>query len=275
MQNLTADVIEKMNYNELIGVVGETNRPPGGRRSIVHILNNTFVNKESKVLDIGTSTGTTALEIARLTHSNVIGVDINEMSLEQATERAKKLELQNVTFRKEDVTNLSFFDNMFDLIFCGNVLSIVNDNRKAFHECIRVTKSNGFLAVIPMYYIKTPSEIMVNKVREAIQVNIPVLFRDDVVNLYDHDHLEVFMIKDYMFDDINEKIVKNFVMNILQRSHLDNLNLEAKKMLEEKYLKSMLLFRENLSHMGYSIIILRKTNYKEDPELFTSSVIIK
>ncbi|MDO8656119.1 MAG: class I SAM-dependent methyltransferase, partial [Nanoarchaeota archaeon] len=88
LETLTAVDIEGMSYNELIGVVRETNRPPGGLRSIARIAQHTFLKTGQKVLDIGTSTGVTAIELARLTGATVHGIDINPLSLEEAERRA-------------------------------------------------------------------------------------------------------------------------------------------------------------------------------------------
>jgi len=43
--------------------------------------------------------------------------------------------------------------------------------------------------------------------------------------------------------------------------------------LHGKYKKYMLLFRDNLSIMGYTILILSKHRVWEDPELYTSTEI--
>ena len=270
IKNLTSKDIEKMNYNELIALVKETNRPPGGSRSIYYILDRLFISKESKILEIGTSTGFTALEIARLTKSEVKAIDINETSLGEAKERAKKENLENIIFMKADARVLPFEDGCFDLVFCGNLLSIIDKKEKAFEELKRVTKKSGFIAAIPMYYVKKPSQGLARKVSEAIGINITVTDKDYWLSFLKNPHFEIYFVKDFIFEDIKEEKVKEFVKNILSREHLKQLSKEAMEVLKRKYEEHMLLFRENLSHMGYLVIILKKKNESEDPELFTS-----
>lgn len=82
--SLTPEEIELMDYNEIIGLVKETNRIPGGRNTVFEIINRTCLNKESKVLEIGTSTGFTSIEISRFIKCNIKAIDINEDSLNEA-----------------------------------------------------------------------------------------------------------------------------------------------------------------------------------------------
>ena len=78
IEQYTVEQIRAMSYNELIGLVRETNRTPGGNRAIAAIARRLFVDARSTVLDIGTSTGSTALELTRLTGCAVVGIDKNE-----------------------------------------------------------------------------------------------------------------------------------------------------------------------------------------------------
>ena len=71
--------------------------------------------------------------------------------------------------RKEDITNLSFEDSLFDIVFCAHVLEHVKDDKKAMRELYRVLKKSGFAIIdVPIDYnrestleddsIKTPEE---------------------------------------------------------------------------------------------------------------------
>ena len=121
LRELTVKDVQNMSYNEIIGLTRETNRTPGGLDTIKEVARLLLVNRDTKLLDIGTSTGHTALEFARLTGCEVVGIDINTMSLEVARERAKCLKLDKVTFVEQDATNMQFEDETFDIVFAGNV----------------------------------------------------------------------------------------------------------------------------------------------------------
>lgn len=272
IKDLTVKDIEEMNYNELIGLTRETNRTPGGLETIKLVSKLLMLNKDTKILDIGTSTGHSALEFSRILNCKVIGVDINEMSLAIARERLEDFELKKAEFICEDATKMSFEDATFDVVFAGNVTSLIEDKSKALSEYWRVLVPNGYLVAVPMYYLEEPSECLINDVRKAIRVNIGVYNKRDWVNFFVSDDVEVFEEVDYRFLKCTDDEINAFCDYILNREHLDELSSDAKKVLGERYIKYMHLFNENLSHMGYTIFILRrKENEKyNDPQLYNS-----
>lgn len=277
IKKLKASDIRNMDYNQLISLVKETNRPPGGIDSISHILQKTFLNESSKILEIGTSTGFTAIEISKFIHCHITGIDINMDSLKEARKRASVLKLRKLKFIKADVLNLPFKNSSFDLAFCGNVLSIVNSFDLALKECVRVLKENSYIVFIPIYYVKTPPKEIVKKVSSAINVNITVKYKDEVIRFYDEslgNNFERIDSTDFVFSKITEKKIHSFVNNIMGNPHLRNLSKESYDVCFQKYLESMLLFKNNLSHMGYSILIYRKSNFLFDPILFTGEKVL-
>lgn len=270
IEKITPKDIEEMDYNQLIGLTKETNRLPGGRKTVFEIINRTCIDRNSKVLEIGTSTGFTAIELSKLVKCDITSIDINEMSLKEAEERANQEGLDNIRFMKADVNELPFDDSKFDLVIIGNVLSLMSNKEKAFDECRRVCKKTGFIAAVPMFYIEKPSEKLVKNVSNAIQVNITPLYKKDWDKFFDIPNLEVYFIEDYKFDYMGDDIIEKFVEDILKRDHLKKLNKDALEVLNKKYKDYMFLFRDNLSKMGFSIVLLSNKMLWEDPELYTS-----
>lgn len=268
---ITRNEIEKMDYNQLIGVVKETNRPPGGFRSILHVARDLRLSNDSKVLEIGTSTGITAIELAKLSHCSITAIDINPVSLEEARERAKSEGVDDfISFELQDATNLDYEDNSFDVVFCGNVTSLIENRDKALSEYRRILKPNGFLVAIPMYYVKEPSTELLDKVRNAIKVNIIPWDKKFWVDFFVQEKMEYLYEENYVFDNLSSEVVTKFANDILKRPHLKELDNEAMACLRDKYTDYMMIFRDNLSHMGYTIMYLRKTELEIDSELFTS-----
>jgi ubiquinone/menaquinone biosynthesis C-methylase UbiE len=263
-----------MDYNQLIGLVRETNRPPGGVDSIVTIAQRAFIRQGQRILDIGTSTGITSIELARLTGATVQGIDINPTSLEEARRRAARYRVDHLcSFHQQDATRLDEPDESFDLVFCGNVTSLISKRDRALGEYVRVLKLGGFVAAIPMYYIKPPSDALVDAVREAIKVRIEPLYKSYWADFFAVPPLQPCFCQDFAFDDIDPREVDEFVDQILMRPHLESLDSAARAALNRKYREHMQLFRDNLSHMGYSVMLLRKEPEPTDRELFTAHVV--
>jgi len=83
IEKITPKEIKEMDYNQIIGLIKETNRPPGGRKTVFEIVNRTCIDRESKVLEIGTSTGFTAIELSKLVKCKITSIDINENEFER------------------------------------------------------------------------------------------------------------------------------------------------------------------------------------------------
>lgn len=259
-----------MNYNQLIGIVNETNRPPGGKNTVFEIINRLHLSEQNKVLEIGTSTGFTAIEISRFVKCKIVSIDINEYSLAEARKRAKTEGLTNIEFLKADVKSLPFKPETFDVIIIGNVFSLIEEKEKALKECIRVSKKGGFIIAIPMYYLKTPSTKIIREVSNAIGIKISPKYKKDWLEFFSIPKLEIYWTKDLAFNYIDDDKVKSFVQTILDRLHLKSLHKQAFVELKRRYQEFIFLFRDNLSLMGFTIIFLSKRKIWEDPELFTA-----
>lgn len=271
LRALSPEIIGAMSYNELIGLVRETNRAPGGSKAIVEVAHQCFLNPGKTVLEIGTSTGITAIELTQLTGCKVVGIDINENSLAEARARANHKKVGHLcTFQKDDATTLSFPDESFDVVFCGNVTSLVSNRSKALAEYARVLKPGGLLAAIPMYYIREPSPQLVSDVCKAIRVNITPQYRQDWENFFKISPFVTLSQSNFSFDDLPVATVNEFCRMILKRPHLQSLPADSQQALNKIYTEFMQLFRVNLAHMGFSTIILRKESPDIDAELFTS-----
>ena len=275
ISELTKEDILEMSYNELIGLVRETNRTPGGLNTIKDVARKLCLNNNSKILDIGTSTGHTSLEFGRLLNCEVVGIDINEESIKTATERCSRFNLEKVSFKLDDATNMTFNDNTFDVVFAGNVTSLVSNRENALKEYWRVLKPNGHLVAVPMYYLETPSEDLLQKVRDAIQVNIQAQYKDSWKEFFLRENDEVFEEIDYKFIKCSDEEIDKLCDDILSRDHLKELPEDAMEALQVQYRNFMHLFNENNSHMGFTIFIIRQKESGEfnDPELFHSELV--
>ncbi|NDA64183.1 MAG: class I SAM-dependent methyltransferase [Chitinophagia bacterium] len=115
---LTSKDILKMSYVQFIAFLKETNRCPGGKKSIRLILQNTFANSNSRILEIGSNTGFTSLEIARITAREVIGIE----PIQEAVDESNNLLMsdtqeiqQKVRFLKASAYDIPFTKEAFDI----------------------------------------------------------------------------------------------------------------------------------------------------------------
>jgi SAM-dependent methyltransferase len=113
-----------------------------------------FIGKVDNVLDVGCSTGGTAVAVALspiLQPTQVIGLDPNQLSLEAARVRALGYELSPARLSFQHITpgeSLPFADGSFHLTLCVSVLEYVSTlegRRQLAEEIHRVTRRGGYI----------------------------------------------------------------------------------------------------------------------------------
>ena len=79
-----------------------------------HIIKKLNLKKNQKVLDIGSGWGTLAIEIAKRSKCEVLGITLSENQLKYSIQKAKELNLENqVRFKLMDYRQI---DEKFDAI---------------------------------------------------------------------------------------------------------------------------------------------------------------
>lgn len=170
---MTTDDIKKLDYSEIVGILDERNRPSGGIKTIQEVCLNSFIKTTSKVLEIGSNTGFTSVNINLLTGSEVTGVDINEISIKNALNYEQKTGA-SVEFVTASATSLPFPDSQFDMVWASNVTSFISDKSKALSEYSRVLNYRGYLVLVPIYYTQNPPQEILDSVSQAINSQVEV-----------------------------------------------------------------------------------------------------
>jgi len=116
------------------------------------------LKSNTNLLDLGCGSGRFSIGAAQMGF-NTIGVDITPQAIETAKQRAKQLEITNVNFLCEDMTNLPFEDKVFDYTICPrfsiNAVATFSQRRKAVKEMLRVVKNGGmvFIESFNIFYL--------------------------------------------------------------------------------------------------------------------------
>ncbi|WP_419777157.1 pseudaminic acid biosynthesis-associated methylase [Malaciobacter marinus] len=137
-------------------------------------LNNRFlknINKDAKILEVGTNIGNQLLHLQSMGFKNLYGIEIQERAINFAKKRA-----DNLNIIKGDALDIPFKDAYFDLVFTSGVLIHISpDNINfAIDEIYRVTNSYiwGF-----EYYAKEYTDLM-------YQGNKNLMWKADFMKLY-------------------------------------------------------------------------------------------
>jgi 2-polyprenyl-3-methyl-5-hydroxy-6-metoxy-1,4-benzoquinol methylase len=127
----------------------------------------------SRALDIGCGICANSLRLARRGYV-VSAADYSEPILVQARKNVAKQGLSDrITIGREDILNLSFPNDHFDLVLCWGVLMHIPEAQRAINELIRVTKPSGFI-VLEEINQNAPEALLMRLAWSALKKNVTI-----------------------------------------------------------------------------------------------------
>lgn len=264
-----------MDYSTFVGLIKERNRPSGGIRTIHNVAINAFVNSKKKMLEIGSNTGFASVNMSLLTGCKVIGIDINQKSIDEAIMYAKQQGINHkVKFIKASALKLPFKENKFDIVWASNVTSFISNKTKAIEEYSRVLKPGGILAIIPIYYIKNVPNKILTDVSRAIGSDVKrwdkkfwiSLFTD--TNKLDSKYkIELFYQKDFKYLDRSD-FISQYTEEVINKNISKKYPSEDLLKIKNRFKYFINLFNNNLKYAGFSILLFQKRTTLDETELF-------
>jgi ubiquinone/menaquinone biosynthesis C-methylase UbiE len=118
------------------------------------------------VLDAGCGTGIFSIIFARNGAAQVTGIDISEGSLETAKALKAKFGLDNASFQKQDMLNLPFDDESFDIVWAWGTVHHTTDPFTAMAELLRVLKTGG--SILLAVYTRTRVTFLHDFIRKTL-----------------------------------------------------------------------------------------------------------
>ncbi len=103
--------------------------------------------QSDSVLDIACGTGIISCEFAKIV-TQVTGIDLTPAMIERAKILQKDNNLNNITWRIGDVSNLPFDDNIFSIVVTRYSFHHIIEPKKVLEEMKRVCVSGGKIMII-------------------------------------------------------------------------------------------------------------------------------
>lgn len=263
---------ENMNYVQFISFIRETNRCPGGKDTIGWILHNSFATKSTKVLEIGSNTGFSSLEIARTMQCSTLGIDPVAEAVEASREELKRdtPEIQGlVRFEVGSAYDIPCTDNSIDLIVAGGSTSFMDDKQTAISEMKRVLRPWGFLSVTNLFYHTPPPQPVLDAVSSVIGITIKPMTAEDWVNTYTNlGDFELYKYERAKLSSRTSEEIDTYIDYFMHKPHITKLSEQERQALRQKWGQIIGVFNENHKYLGFIKAILRKRTVEEEPELF-------
>lgn len=261
-----------MNYVEFISLLKETNRCPGGKDTIHWILRNSFANSSFNVLEVGSNTGFSSLEVARTIRCNVLGIDPVPEAVQTAKEDLDRDvdEIKNlVSFKVGSAYDIPCNESSVDLIIAGGSTSFMDDKEKAIIEMERVLKPWGMLSVTNLFYHTKPPKKVLDSVANVIGVSIKPMSSDDWVNIYlETGNLELYKYETANLKPRSKEEISEYIEYFISKPHIKQLPNEEQQAIRLRWLEILEVFNENHKYLGFIKALLRKRSVEEEPELF-------
>jgi ubiquinone/menaquinone biosynthesis C-methylase UbiE len=113
------------------------------------------------ILDVGCGVGGPTLELARLSHGEITGLDIYQPSLDELSRRIEEEGLpERVRVMNCSLLEMDFPDESFDIIWSEGSIHVIGFER-GLREWRRFIRPNGFLVIHDMIWLRPdpPQEI--------------------------------------------------------------------------------------------------------------------
>ena len=136
--------------------IKEVKKKLGGQFSFMFDFINSIVrdlklNKDAKILDVGTGQGRMAIILALNDYNIITGEpegDDPDYAQQDWLASAKKVNVDHlISFKYFEAEKLPFEDDFFDAIFSMGSLHHIGDKAAAFSEFSRVLKTNGMICI--------------------------------------------------------------------------------------------------------------------------------
>jgi ubiquinone/menaquinone biosynthesis C-methylase UbiE len=269
---LTVSDIQHLNFSQTVGLVNEPNMCSGGAATIRAVLREgPALAAGDRILEVGSNTGFSVLEMASATHCEVQGIDIEESSVRFSQEKAAALGLANAHFSVGDGTKIAFPDEHFDMVFASNVTSFIPDRGRAIDEYYRVLKRFGVLAAVPIFYHRRPPARLLAEVEQAVGAPLPRFSRADWEEMFGLPGSELFFSEEYEYLDLSPAQIDAYVAAVLAQPCNDGMTEELKEAAGQRLHYFYTLFNENLGYARYAILLYRKSQPTAFPVLHASA----
>lgn len=178
--------MKKEQGHQFLKKLGKTRLRPGGITGTNFLLAHADFKAGDNVLEVACNKGVNLLELAEKNPATAfVGIDIDKVSIEEATAAANKKGLKNIKFLRGDAFHLEFEDNSFDYVINEAMLTMLSNKSKerALKQYFRVLKPEGLLLTHDIALINNYEETR-KVLSGSINVNVFPLPKKEWKELY-------------------------------------------------------------------------------------------
>jgi ubiquinone/menaquinone biosynthesis C-methylase UbiE len=184
---------------------------------LISLINKHFDEdfKPKNALDFGCGTGRLSIPLAQRA-DKVVGIDVSQDMLSEATKNAEKFKLKNVEFKLSDDELSQVKGQTFDLVNSYIVLQHINVERgmQIIAKMLKILKPGGIGALQITY---SSNKLRTNKIATYLRYRIPLVH--GILNLLKGAPYSKPLMQMNLYD-------MNAVLHVLQQNEVENTNLK-------------------------------------------------
>ena len=257
MKKLSKQEVAELGLYDFLGYIDAFDSPYiGGLVGTRSLIERLGVPKDEnfRILEVGCASGFTSCMIAQEYGCDMTGIDISEVLISKAQDRADRMGLSNVRFQVADATQLPFDDDSFDAVFGVALVALIPNKEYVLNELKRVTKPGGLIGTLDLFAKSGADEEIV----DSFSTSMKTLLEYDV-EIMDIERWE-HIFKKSELDDIKIAEIYNDVL-LLTRKRSGTIKATL-KMLYHMLINSVVRKRM------MKLLRLRKTAIIQDDEGF-------
>ncbi|MFX1332715.1 MAG: class I SAM-dependent methyltransferase [Promethearchaeota archaeon] len=174
--------VAKLGLYDFLGYIDAFDSPYiGGIEGTLRLIERLGIQKDEnfRVLEVGCASGFTSCMIAEDYGCQVTGIDISEVLISKAQDRADRMGLANVRFQVADATQLPFDDNSFDAVFGVALVALIPLKVEVLNELMRVIKPGGSIGTLDLFAKSDAKKEIVdsfsNTMRTLLEYDVAIL----------------------------------------------------------------------------------------------------
>lgn len=133
--------------HDIIRILFGDSLHPGGLSLTKELGIKLGLSSKDKILDLASGLGTSAIFLGEEFGAEIIGIDLSQKNINDATEVARLKKLANVYFKVGDAEHLDFNDDEFDIVILECSFCLFPNKILAAQEIHRVLKPEGRIGI--------------------------------------------------------------------------------------------------------------------------------
>jgi ubiquinone/menaquinone biosynthesis C-methylase UbiE len=254
---LTTDFVNTSSYTDFVGLVNQTNIPPGSYNTVTQWITNGFVKADSHVVEVACTTGFSVRELARTTGCTGEGVDISHLSIERAKQNAQKeIAQKKLNFKVADATKFNP-EKKATHVVVGAALGFFPQPEVMINQLTTFFKDDtGVVLASPFYTTSSIPDNLVKLAQSVLGITPTLAPYKDVMKLY----------KDFQIRFENRQIptletheeIQHYCISTITRTfaQLRHEQPEVFSAMYERLFEIRDLTNQLRRHQGYSVLIL-------------------